>query len=69
MAYSPDLNIIENVWKFVKHYVREKRPTTAQAMIDFAFEAWNSQELTVICGALYDTFINRVQEAVEMVGS
>ena len=21
-AYSPDLNIIENVWKYVKHYVR-----------------------------------------------
>ena len=53
-AYSPDVDIIENVWKYVKHYVREKSPTNFQAMIDFAFEAWNSDRLAEICSSLYD---------------
>ena len=38
--YSPDLNIIENVWQYIEVRVEKRRPTTIEELQDVIAEEW-----------------------------
>eukprot|EP00735_Rhodelphis_limneticus_P006605 TRINITY_DN1902_c0_g1::TRINITY_DN1902_c0_g1_i1::g.23029::m.23029 TRINITY_DN1902_c0_g1::TRINITY_DN1902_c0_g1_i1::g.23029 ORF type:complete len:100 (-),score=-4.25,sp/Q04202/TCB2_CAEBR/35.23/5e-10,DDE_3/PF13358.1/4e-13,DDE_3/PF13358.1/4e+03,rve/PF00665.21/0.0006 TRINITY_DN1902_c0_g1_i1:17-316(-) len=46
--YSPDLNVIEKVWKWVKDYVEELQPRTRQDLVRGLEEAWECLAQQVI---------------------
>ena len=41
-AQSPDLNIIENVWKMLEDRIRERRPRTLAGLWRVAREEWGN---------------------------
>ena len=38
--YSPDLNIIENVWQYLEVRVEKRRPSTVEELQDVIAEEW-----------------------------
>ena len=40
--YSPDLNIIENVWQYIEVRVEARRPTTIEQLQDIIAEEWEN---------------------------
>lgn len=42
-ANSPDLNIIENVWRILNHEIQKKKPKTADAYWRALQRCWNTQ--------------------------
>ena len=40
-AKSPDLNIIEHIWYYIKNKVERKEPKTLQELRNFIFDSWN----------------------------
>lgn len=69
-AQSPDINIIENVWRYMKirlqrraHNIRNR-----QQLIDAATEIWASISLTYI-RSLYASIPNRIRQVFRANGS
>lgn len=63
--YSPDLNIIENVWGWLvrKVYASGRQYTTKNELIDGIKTAWSSISLNYI-ESLYDSIPNRIYETI-----
>ena len=58
-AESPDLNVIENVWAAMKHYVSKKQPRTQEELVSVLKSFW-SEHLTVEQCNRYINHIYRV---------
>ena len=52
---SPDLNIIENLWNYMKQKVREKHPATVKELLRQVFE---------IFLAIRDNYIHRLYRSI-----
>ncbi len=40
-AYSPDLSPIENIWRFIKRKIRQRRPRTLQQLETYIRQEWD----------------------------
>ena len=38
---SPDLNVIEHLWDYLKKKVKERRPTSRSTLVQVLTEEWN----------------------------
>ena len=71
-AHSPDLNIIEHVWHYLKEKVRQKSPASnkedlwsnVQGVMDYMW----SEEMTQKISDLYESLPNRMQAVIDARG-
>ena len=69
-ANSPDLNIIESVWLFIKNKLKNDHrgpPTTREELVVRIFEEWRRTPQSYI-GKLYDSIPRRLNEVQKMRG-
>lgn len=71
-AYSPDINIIENLWKILKDRVRklmfiEGQVRNREDYLDLVTHTWNSIELDIVSN-LYNSLPKRMSEIVKSEG-
>lgn len=67
--YSPDLNVIEHVWGYIKHKLNEyeQPPESLDELWDRVQEAWASIPLEFLQG-LYESMPRRMEEVVKNKG-
>lgn len=59
--YSPDMNLIENVWSLLKAKVAQQATTTREQLIQRVQEIWTTDdELSQMCRDIFDSMPNRV---------
>ena len=71
-AHSPDLNIIEHMWHYLKERVRQKSPASnkqdlwlnVQSVMDYMW----SEEMTQKISDLYESLPNRMQAVIDARG-
>lgn len=66
-ARSPDLNIIENCWSYMKSIIERRRPQSLQQLKQFIEETWNSLPGDYIVN-LYASLPTRLQKCIESNG-
>jgi hypothetical protein len=66
-TYSPDLNIIENMWSVLKTRVANRAPQTKNDIIEIAFDKWANIQLEDIRTYFY-SIPNRLQHVIEADG-
>ena len=61
-SYSPDLNLIENLWKLWKDLIQKAnpQPTDCDKLIEVAVAAWEELKMTEISQTLANSIKNRV---------
>jgi hypothetical protein len=64
---SPDLNIIENLWRIIKQRIKQRKPTTVEELKQFITEEWDRITQEEI-NELVDSMPNRVKECVKRRG-
>lgn len=65
---SPDLNLIENLWAFVKPRLRKIDCTTKIKLIEAVIQIWFwDQQIIESCKKL-DSMLKRVQEVIKTKG-
>ena len=64
---SPDLNIIENVWSYLKRRVSKRNPKCLEELIRFSFQEF-SKIPTVYIQKLYRSVPRRLQLAIKKKG-
>ena len=66
-AKSPDLNIIEHIWAFMKNKVERREPKTIQELKNFILNCWN--EITPqFINNLYSSIPQRLQACIQRGG-
>jgi hypothetical protein len=58
---SPDLNVIENVWRIIKQRVKQRKPTTVDELRQYVKEEWDRITQEEI-NKLVDTMPRRITE-------
>jgi transposase len=58
--YSPDLNVIENLWAYIKMKVRRENIASKENLRVRVLETWQSQELKELCGRLVASMKKRI---------
>ena len=66
--YSPDLNIIENMWAFVKRKLRRENIETKDQLTAKMLEIWNSQETNDLCRRLAESMPRRIALCIKNKG-
>ena len=66
-AKSPDLNIIEHIWAFMKNKVERREPKTLQELRDFIHNSWNEITPQFIIN-LYSSIPQRLQACIQRGG-
>ena len=66
--YSPDLNIIENIWWIMKAEVEKSSPSNIQQLETAILAAWDNLQTNTIVN-LYNSIINRLQLCIAKGGS
>lgn len=66
--YSPDLNIIENMWAFVKRKLRRENIETMDQLTAKMLEIWNSQETNDLCRRLAESMPRRIALCIKNKG-
>lgn len=67
--YSPDMNVIENVWAMLKRKVHEHEHTTKQEVIVRAQFIWNNDlEIDRLCQSIADSMPRRLNELRRVYG-
>ena len=64
---SPDINIIENVWQFLKMKVKKKSPKNKTELIKAIFQSWEEIDISYI-RKLYESFPTRISMLVKAKG-
>ena len=64
---SPDLNLMENVWKILKGNIRKRLPKTIMEPEDCIHKEWNNLDNKVISN-LARSFRNRIDECIRLHG-
>ena len=59
--YSPDLNIIENVWQYIGVRVEARRPTTIEQLQDIIAEEWEKIPKKFLKKLAHTVFIPRIR--------
>ena len=59
--YSPDLNVIENLWAHLKYVVRKENVGSKEHLQARIMEVWNSQETKNVCRRLADSMPKRIK--------
>jgi hypothetical protein len=62
--YSPDLNIIENVWAFMKMKLRRHSISSKEELRAHVQEVWNSNDTKALCGRLAASMQKRIQMCI-----
>lgn len=65
---SPDLNIIENVWKIMKNKVSALNPSSEEKLIECIKKVWVSDISIDVCRRLAHTMPNRIREVLKNKG-
>jgi hypothetical protein len=66
--YSPDLNIIENAWAFLKMKLRRYSIGTKTELIARARDVWNSEDMKALCGRLAASMRRRIDMCIKNKG-
>ena len=66
--YSPDLNIIENVWAILKREVRKHNVKTKIQLQTVIAENWNKLVTKKLCQALYSSMTRRLEKVYRFGG-
>jgi transposase len=66
--YSPDLNIIENLWAFMKRKLKSENIGSKVQLRQRALEVWNSEETKALCARLADSMSTRIAECMANKG-
>lgn len=66
-AYSPDLNVIENVWSLLKREVRKAAPATKQQLEQTITAAWTSLSADLI-GGICRSYRHRLEAVIRARG-
>lgn len=65
---SPDLNIIENVWKIMKNRVARLNPTSEENLINCIKQVWVTDISIEACQSLACSMPNRIKEVLKNKG-
>ena len=66
-ACSPDLNLIENVWKMLGDKVSKRMPTTVEQLAQFLSEEWSNLPLEILHN-LYNSMSRRINKCIAAKG-
>jgi hypothetical protein len=67
--YSPDMNVIENVWSVLKTKVHAHLHTTRQQLIDRTLHIWyNDPDITELCRTVIDSMPRRLDKLIAAKG-
>jgi hypothetical protein len=66
--YSPDLNIIENIWTFLKMKLRRYSIGTKAELIARVREVWNNEDTKALCGRLAASMRRRIDMCIQHRG-
>ena len=66
--YSPDLNVIENLWAFLKNKVRRESVTTREDLEARVMEIWRSSEVKELCERLVTSMPRRIAGCIANKG-
>ena len=66
-ANSPDLNLIENLWKQMNNPVKMRQPTTIKGLKQIVKDEWNKISLSSI-QKLYKSYPDRLRQIVAREG-
>jgi transposase len=66
--YSPDLNIIENLWGVMKRKIHRKPYTGQETLIEAVQELWSSQEIQDMTIRLCDSMPTRIAACINSRG-
>jgi hypothetical protein len=66
--YSPDLNVIENMWAYMKAKLRRESICTKEQLRTRALQIWNSDESKALCGRLAASMKIRMQMCITNKG-
>jgi transposase len=66
--YSPDLNVIENMWAHMKYVVRRENIGSKEHLRARIMEVWNSQETKEVCCRLTDSMPKRIKLCIQNQG-
>ncbi|KAL4504572.1 hypothetical protein ABPG72_010018 [Tetrahymena utriculariae] len=70
-SQSPDLNIIEHIWSFLKNYLFEKQQKIRNKddLWEFCKKGFYSSECSELITKLYSTFMDRIEELISSNGN
>jgi hypothetical protein len=66
--YSPDLNVIENMWAFLKTKIRRESITTKEILRARVQEIWSSPDIKDLCFRLTSSMPSRIAECIRNKG-
>lgn len=66
--YSPDLNIIENMWAFIKRKLRQENITTRQQLQTRVLDIWASPDIKEMCCRLASSMPKRIALCIRNKG-
>jgi transposase len=66
--YSPDLNVIENMWAFIKSKLRRESIGSNEQLRTRALEIWRSDEVRSLCRRLTDSMNERIKLCIASKG-
>jgi hypothetical protein len=66
--YSPDLNVIENMWSYLKRKLRRESFSSEELLRTRALEIWNTAETKNLCARLAASMITRIAKCIHNKG-
>ena len=66
--YSPDLNVIENMWAYVKAKIGRESISTKQQLLLRVQEIWTGDEVKALCDRLIASMPRRIAQCIANKG-
>jgi transposase len=66
--YSPDLNIIENMWAFLKRKIKQENINSKEVLITRVQQIWDTPEVKDMCARLASSMPSRIAKCVQNKG-
>jgi hypothetical protein len=66
--YSPDLNVIENMWAYVKTKIGRESISTKQQLLLRVQEIWTGDEVKALCDRLIASMPRRIAQCISNKG-